>query len=52
MSGSYDLMAKFDPTYYVNNTITVSTIGSAGIAQDIELVRKPTGSINGSITNA
>jgi hypothetical protein len=47
--GIYNLMAEFEPTYYANNTITVSTIGKTFAAQDIELVKKPTGSITGSV---
>jgi len=49
-SGTYNLTAKFEPTYYVNNSITVSTIGRAVVVQDIELVRKPIGNITGSVT--
>jgi hypothetical protein len=48
--GIYNLMAKFEPTYYANNTITVSTIGKAVVMQDIELVKKPTGTITGKVT--
>ncbi len=50
-SGTYDLSAKFEPMYYANNTITVSTTGSAVVAQDIELVKKLTGTITGIVTN-
>lgn len=49
--GAYILTAKFDPAYYTNNTIMVSTIGSAVVMQDIELLKKPTGTINGTVTN-
>lgn len=49
-SGTYNLTAKFEPTYYVKNTIMVSTVLSAVVVQDIELVRKPTGNITGSVT--
>ncbi|MDD5616774.1 MAG: S8 family serine peptidase [Candidatus Methanoperedens sp.] len=48
-SGTYDLSAKFEPMYYVNNTIMVSTTGSAVVLQDIELVRKLTGNITGIV---
>ena len=50
-SGAYELTAKLDPTYYTNNTITVSTIGSAVVIQDIELLKKPTGTITGTVRN-
>jgi len=50
-SGTYNLTAKLEPTYYVNNTITISTVLSAVVLQDIELLKKPTGNITGSVTN-
>ena len=46
--GSYDLTATFDIRYYTNTT-TVSTVGKAVAEQDIELVKKPTGNITGSV---
>ncbi len=48
--GTYALTARLDPAYY-NNTLSVSTVGSAVVVQDIELVKKPTGNITGSVTN-
>jgi arylsulfatase A-like enzyme len=51
-SGKYNIMAKFEPMYYSNSSITVSTIGKAVAVQDIELVRKPTGNITGSVKHA
>lgn len=50
--GTYELTAMFEPVYYVNNTITVSTIVSAVVTQDIELAKKPTGTITGSVMNS
>lgn len=49
-SGTYDLTAKIDPIYYANNTITLSTIGKDFVIQEIELLKKPTGTISGSVT--
>jgi hypothetical protein len=49
-SGSYNITATFEPTYYTNNSITVSTIGKDVAWQDIELLNKPTGNITGSVT--
>jgi hypothetical protein len=49
--GTYELTAKFDPVYYLNNTITISTIGSEFVLQDIELTKKPTGTITGAVSN-
>ncbi|MCZ7356004.1 MAG: hypothetical protein O8C66_08475 [Candidatus Methanoperedens sp.] len=48
--GTYSLTATFDISYYTNSTI-VSTIGSAVVVKDIELVKKPTGTITGSVTS-
>lgn len=48
INGSYDLKATFDIRYYTN-TKTVSTIGEAFVIQDIELIKKPTGNITGSV---
>ncbi len=50
--GTYNLTARLDPAYYTNSTVTVSTAGSAVVVQDIELVKKPTGTITGRITTA
>jgi hypothetical protein len=49
-SGTYNLTATFDIRYYTNST-TVSTTGKAVVMQDIELVKKPTGNITGSVTS-
>lgn len=49
-AGEYDLTAKFEPAYYMNNTITLSTIGNAVLVKDIELLKKPTGTLTGSVT--
>lgn len=50
-AGEYNLTAKFEPVYYANNTIMVSTIGSAVVMKDIELLKKPAGTITGAVTN-
>lgn len=49
-SGTYNITATFEPTYYTNST-TVSTIGEAVVIQDIELINKPTGNITGKVTS-
>ena len=49
-AGAYNLTAKFEPTYYSNDTITVSTIENALVVQDIELLKKMTGTITGKVT--
>lgn len=47
--GEYNLTAKLEPTYYANNTISVSTIES-DVVQNIELLKKPIGTITGKVT--
>ncbi|MFZ3168388.1 MAG: S8 family serine peptidase [Candidatus Methanoperedens sp.] len=49
-SGTYDITTIFEPTYYTNRTITVSPVINAEVVQDIELLKKPTGNISGTIT--
>ncbi len=51
VSGTYIVSATFEPTYYVNSAM-VSTALSATMVQDIELLKKPTGTIKGSVRNA
>jgi len=47
-AGTYDITVTFDPEYYPNST-TVLTEFSDIVVQDIELVKKPTGTITGSV---
>lgn len=49
-SGTFGLTANLIPTYYINNSITVSTEYRAVVIQEIELEKKPTGNITGSVT--
>lgn len=49
-AGTYDLTAVYEPKYYPNNTLTVTTEYSAVVTQDIQLINKPTGNITGRIT--
>jgi lysozyme family protein len=49
-SGTYNINATFEPAYYTNSSITVSTIGEAVVWQDIEVLKKPVGNITGSVT--
>ncbi|VVB87946.1 CarboxypepD_reg-like domain protein [uncultured archaeon] len=50
--GSYNLTASMGPTYYTNSSVTVSTVGVASVTQNIALVKKPTGTISGSVKNS
>ena len=49
-AGSYNLMAKFQPRYYANNSIMVSTELRDVVKQDIELLKKQTGNISGRVS--
>ncbi|MBU4076894.1 MAG: chitobiase/beta-hexosaminidase C-terminal domain-containing protein [Euryarchaeota archaeon] len=49
-SGSYILTAESDPKYYVNSSVMVE-VQVSEVVQDIELVKKPTGTISGSVKN-
>lgn len=48
-AGLYELKAELEPTHYVNDSISVSTIERTITIQDIELMAKPTGSISGTV---
>src|SRR5660398_44323 len=50
VSGAYPITAKYDIRYYTNSSMTVSSALSAVVVQDIELVKKLTGNITGSVT--
>jgi hypothetical protein len=51
VSGTYKVTATFEPMYYANSR-TVSTSLGAFAEQDIELSKKPTGTIAGNVRNA
>ncbi|VVB89014.1 Uncharacterised protein [uncultured archaeon] len=51
-AGTYDLTARLEPEYYMNNSVTVTTVSGAVMVQDIELIVKPTGNITGNVTTA
>lgn len=48
-SGTFNLAATLDPTYYPNNSVPVSTESVAVRIQDIRLDKKPTGNITGRV---
>ena len=48
-NGTYNLVSTINDIRYYTNTTTVSTNGQAAVIQDIEMVRKPTGNITGSV---
>ena len=48
-SGTYPITATYDIRYYTNSSLTISTVGSAVVVQDIELIKKPTGNITGTV---
>ncbi len=47
--GAYNITATFEPMYYPN--ITIVTVSSANVVANIELLKKPTGNITGSVTS-
>lgn len=49
--GQYALTARLEPEYYANNTVTVIIPLGGDALQDIELLKKPTGNITGSVTS-
>lgn len=48
--GTYNLTVTKEPEFYSNISVVVTAISGATVAQDIELIRKPTGNIIGSVT--
>jgi|GEM_PF-2169717 len=50
-AGTFNLTASLNPTYYTNSSVIVSTELNAITVQDIELIKKPTGTITGIVTN-
>ena len=48
--GTYNLKVDLEPIYYVNNSVTFSTVESPVSVQDFELLKKPTGNIRGGVT--
>lgn len=49
-AGVYKLKAKFNPRYYLNTSVIISTIDSAVVGQNIELTKKPKENIKGGVT--
>lgn len=49
-TGTHNFTATIEPVYYPNSSVIVGVVSGTTVWQDIELVRKPTGTITGSIT--
>lgn len=49
-AGMYNLTVKKEPEYYSNRSVAVTAISGTTIPQDIELSKKQTGNITGSVT--
>jgi hypothetical protein len=50
-AGSYQLTATCEPEYYPNSSIAVAVvIGTTVVAQDINIIKKPTGNITGIVS--
>lgn len=50
-AGAYNLTATMDPEYLSNNSVYVTVNPGMTVEQDIELIKKPTGNITGSVTS-
>lgn len=50
VAGTYNLTATREPEYYRNSSVVVTAISGTIVAQDIELTRKPIGTISGKVT--
>jgi len=50
-AGTYNITAINEPGYYANRSIVITAISGMTILQDIELIRKPTGTISGNVIN-
>lgn len=51
LSGDYMLTALSEPGYYPNNSVNLTVMSGVNVVQDIELIKKPTGNVTGSVTN-
>jgi hypothetical protein len=49
-SSDYNLTAVSEPRFYLNNSITVTVVAGTTLMQDIELMKKLTGNISGSVS--
>jgi len=50
-NGTYHLTATKEPEYYPNSSVVVTVMALTTVTQDIILTAKPTGTINGKVTN-
>ena len=51
LAGAYNLIATSEPKFYTNSSVTVTIVSGTTVLQDIELIKKPIGNINGLVTN-
>lgn len=49
-AGAYNLTATREPVFYPNSLVIVTAISGTTVVQDIGLLKKPTGTINGTVT--
>lgn len=50
-AGTYQLTATCEPEYYPNSSIAITVVnGTTVVAQDINLIKKPTGNITGIVS--
>jgi hypothetical protein len=50
-AGAYNLTTTKEPVFYPNGSVIVTAISGSTVTQDIELIKKPTGTVGGSVTS-
>lgn len=50
-AGAFNLTATKEPIFYQNSSVIVTAISGKTVAQDIEFLKKPTGTISGTVTS-
>ena len=51
-AGTYTLNATSDPVYYSNSSVVVNVVSGSTVVQDINLMKKPTGTISGNVAKS
>ena len=49
-AGAYNLTATSEPRFYSNSSVTITVVAGTTVMQDIELLKKETGNITGTVT--
>jgi len=51
-TGTHNLTATSEPVFYPNSSVAVPAVSGTTVVQDIELSKKPAGTISGSVRNS